>query len=136
MTDSLLNKNVPFILKGMCIKTNRGDILVEDVKENDTLIIRNFSNRVKKVFSEKIICDENNIPTVIKKDFFEENIPNKDTFFMSKHPNHVHMICNNCDTNFIGKEIEYYNFIVEPLDNFIDRTNNFMCNNLECFSYY
>lgn len=123
---------IPCLTKGMKIQTKNGLIPIENLNDGDEIINQeNKCLKIKRIFSSKIIGNEKNIPFIIPKNFFENNIPNEDIYISSNHaffykkwgiPYQTYGLKQ--DKNYINKEFIYYHI---ELDNYDDKI---ICNNL------
>jgi hypothetical protein len=80
-------KYIPCILSGSFIKTPNGDILIDDLKQND-LITTGDNRNVNIIEIIKYTIDTPNdqsYPICIPEHFFDNNIPNKNTFLSQNH---------------------------------------------------
>jgi len=130
---------IPCLLKGIKIKMEDGsERKVEEVREGELVVdLLERTIPVKKVFTTTVIGDENNIPFVIPKDFFEKNVPNEDIYLSY---NHAFFYCGwklpihndnlKQDKSLIGREITYYHF---QLPNYSE--DKLVCHGLPVDSY-
>ena len=120
---------LPCLVKGMEVNVENGIKKIEDLQVGDTVVdILGRKIRASEILCKKVIGDNNNIPYVIPKDFFEKDIPSKDIYISYNHAYFyngqwmlpIHNDDLKRDETFLGKEIEYYhvslpNYAVDKL---------------------
>lgn len=120
---------IPCLVKGMEVNVENGIKKIEDLQVGDTVVdILGRKIRASEILCKKVIGDNNNIPYVIPKDFFEKDIPSKDIYISYNHAYFyngqwmlpIHNDDLKRDETFLGKEIEYYhvslpNYAVDKL---------------------
>jgi hypothetical protein len=84
-TYSTVFKPIPCILRGMTILTPKGNVLVENLKENDIVISRRGSVRITRILRTTTIGTIHSLPCCIAKSTCGANIPNKDIFLSRDH---------------------------------------------------
>lgn len=123
---------IPCLTKGMKIKTKNQFIPIEILNNNDEIISSNNNIvKIKNIFSSKIIGNSKNIPFIIPKNFFENDIPNEDIHISSNHaffyknwsfPYKTYGLKQ--DEKYMNKEFIYYH--IELYDYY----DKIICNNL------
>lgn len=138
-----LKEKLPCFLPGTLISTPNGEILIEELKENDIIYNEKYQEiEIKKVHKwETANFTSNNIPYIIPANSLKENYPKYDTgvspYHRIKLPNGDYERVENIrlpfikqfkndngilrSNNFEGilEKITYYNFILENDESFI-----------------
>lgn len=71
---------------GTLIKTDKGDVPIETIKNGDLIYIHNGQFQPAKVYSWNIsITDETNTPYIIKQNGISPGIPTQDTIVSPRH---------------------------------------------------
>ena len=74
--ETLVNDSICFVA-GSIVKTDQGDVKIEDIKPGHTINGLKVVNLISRVYSDNLIK--------IKQGAFGENVPNKDTYVTLKH---------------------------------------------------